>query len=132
MLDNDFIIPDVVMHVVLLYYFTFSDEWDSNAMGTDMQISKDAILQKTSDDVYQSAFLKQEIDTGIYKWRFKIIDYNKWNSHYNYLIGIWMIESPDYDIDDLVNDYFSRDYAHMYGYLAACGLKVFANIRSNC
>ena len=125
---NDIIVPDIVMHVVLSYYHIFSDEWDCNAMGDNMEVSEDNILHKTSDlHHYQSTFLKGITSTGMYKWRFRIIDYNHWNSHYNYLIGIWMIDSPK-STDDLVNDYVSRDCKHMYGYLAACGLKVLCVI----
>ena len=122
---NQLFVPDIVMHLVLSYFHIAMDRWDLTAMGSEMkhsQINGSGLITLRSTK-YQTAFLSEVIDYGgIYKWTFKIIDFNNRRAGYNYLIGIWKTKSQK-STTVLSETYFSKDYENMYGWLASCALK---------
>ena len=92
--DSISIIPSIIFHICLLFYYDF-DKWDSNAMGIDLMFDEtnaNIVRYKGREyrQTYNSAYLRRICNSeegGIYHWKFRFINLNHiWN-----LIGIWKV-----------------------------------------
>ena len=92
--DSTSIIPTIVFHICLLFYYDF-DKWDINTISQDLMFdgnNANIVKYKENEDpgLWSSAYLLRicnSAEGGIHHWRFRIINCDSvWN-----LIGIWRV-----------------------------------------
>ena len=83
--DKEKFIPSVIHDLCMQFYDTAKkDAFDSLLHGKNLKID-DSTVTSTSDS-YETAFFSNIINSGIYKWKFKVIKCGKFTNIY---IGIW-------------------------------------------
>ena len=80
-------VPIAITYLCVLYYFDYG-EWDKSRIHSNLELMTDNVMIKKKgenlDRCLCTAYLKREVETGIHKWKFKIIKIN-WNRTCNYV-----------------------------------------------
>ena len=81
-LYNQMIIEGIVI-ICVLFYGNYVDEWDPECIGTGTKLSNRTLIHEKIGT--SSSFCKRVIESGVFKWRFKI-DQCK---NGGFILGIW-------------------------------------------
>ena len=88
-------VPNGIILICILFYGSVWDEWDKDTISKYIKLDEETrIITQTGNSNTCSTFLKEVVDSGIHKWKFKII---KCGNHAwaTMDIGIWNIENND-------------------------------------
>ena len=83
-------IPSLVIYWCLLFYG--QESFDPNNIDYQNELCDNNTLITRGDNGYDSAFMLKIVDTGIHKWRFKIIKMHP--SKYSLIVGVWKTKYP--------------------------------------
>ena len=78
-------IPQEIVAVLILFYGHDVDEWDQQYISPNMKLSDKTITQKKPG--CGSSFCKQIIESGTFKWRFRIDECK----NYGFILGVWRV-----------------------------------------
>ena len=89
--DNYYKTPDLILMTCLLYYYIFTDKWDTEQIDSQSEIIGDTLYVSNKPGTNdQNAFLSNIITITVgcfYQWKFKFIEFEKYWTH-NPIIGI--------------------------------------------
>ena len=66
-------LPIELIKMILVFYYICTDEWDKNAIGSNIKINDNTIEHVGSDYKHQSAFLSNIVSSGVHIWKFQVI-----------------------------------------------------------
>ena len=107
------------MNIILSFYHKFkSDEWDAECIGPKMILNQeDNSISHSVMAGHDSIYLKNIIDSGIFDWKFKLLNVggDSWNS----IFGIWPLSdrSEEKQRELILNRWFGNE-GHGYNFWA--------------
>ena len=102
----EFIIPDSIITICLLYFFQFIDEWDTDNVSEKALIVGKFVQNAEGPKGYErfSTFGTHKFNKGIHEWRFKIHELNEINQHFLYFGIATSTKYKDYKFSGHQND----------------------------